>query len=415
MDRRKLGLVAMWLAAIAAMGGIYWSAEPAPDPRRRSSNEAQVHEPEGERAPPPALGSPPRAPLPGPPQQYRQDRRHTGRSPFAGPASAHVAWSRETQGHVSGQAVVGEDGTIYFGSHDHHAYALTPEGEVRWRRDLSGPIYSTPALIGDRVFIGSDADFFTCLDAATGEIVWALHTEDDADTGIAIAPDGTLVFGAGRDVFAVAQDGSVRWRFRTGLKVFSAPAIDDDGTVYVGSQDDHLYAIAPDGRMRWRFRAQDDIDSSPAIGDDGTLYFGSDDERLYALDRRGQLRFSTDLDGDIRAPVALGLDGSVIASTHAPRPRVVAIDARTGAIRWEFPITAGDSGASVQSGALVDRDGNLYVGADDDFVYALEANGRMRWFARTGANVDGEPILTPEGLLLVGSDDRRLWAIGAPR
>ena len=63
--------------------------------------------------------------------------------------------------------------------------------------------------------------------------------------------------------------------------------------------------------------------------------------------------------------------------------------------------------------ALVDRDGNLYVGADDDFVYSLEPGGRMRWFARTGANVDGEPILTPEGLLLVGSDDNHLHAIGA--
>lgn len=412
MNRRTLAFVALWAAAIAALVVIYFTQEPAPDPRRRTADGATVHDPD-DRAPPAEIGAPPRAPEGGAPRQYRQDRRHTGRSPFVGPAAADVAWSYETGDHVSGQAVVGDDGTIYVGSHDHHVYAITREGTQRWRRDLRGPIYSTPALIGDRLFVGSDADYLSCLDAATGTIVWALHTEDDADTGIAIAPDGTLVFGAGRDVFAVSQDGEVRWRFRTGLKVFSAPAIDDDGTIYVGSQDDHLYAIAPDGRMRWRYHVNDDVDGTPAIGDDGTIYFGSDDHHLYALRRDGTLRFSTDLDGDIRAPVGLGLDGAVIVSVFPPRPRVISVDGETGAIRWEFPITTSDSGASVQSGALVDRDGNLYVGADDDFVYSLEPNGRMRWFAQTQANVDGEPILTPEGLLLVGSDDHRLYAIGA--
>lgn len=412
MSRRTIAFAGLWIAAIAAMLVIYATQERPPDPRRRTADEATVLDPE-DRAPAATLDAPPRAPEPGPPRQYRQDRRHTGRSPFVGPASADVAWTFETRDHVSGQSVVGDDGTIYVGSHDHHVYAVTPAGAERWRRDLRGPIYSTPALIGDRLFVGSDADYFTCLDATTGSIVWSLHTEDDADTGVAIAPDGTLVFGAGRDVFAVTQDGEVRWRFRTENKVFTAPAIDDDGTIYVGSQDDHLYALAPDGRMRWRFRTEDDVDGTPAIGDDGTIYFGGDDDRLHALNRDGTERFSTHLDGDIRTPVALGLDGAVIVSVFAPRPRIISVDGSTGAVRWEFPITGGESGGSVQSGALVDRDGNLYVGADDDFVYALEPGGRMRWFAQTRANVDGEPILTPEGLLLVGSDDDHLYAIGA--
>ncbi|AKF08416.1 PQQ-binding-like beta-propeller repeat protein [Sandaracinus amylolyticus] len=411
VDRRWLAFVGMWVAAIAAMVVIYVTQERAPDPRARSADAAPVHDHQA-RAEGAITSAPPRPAEPGPPRQFRSDRRHTARSAFAGPASAALAWEVETGGHVSAQPVVGEDGTIYVGSHDHHLYAITRDGRVRWRRDLGGPIYSTAALADGRVYVGSDADRFFAIDATSGEIVWHLDTEDDADTGVAIAPDGTLVFGAGEDVFAVDREGTVRWRFRTGLKVFATPAIDEDGTVYVGSQDDHVYAIAPDGRMRWRFQTRDDVDGSPAIGDDGTIYAGSDDHRVYALHRDGTLRWSTDVDGDVRAPLGLG-EGVVYAGVFAPHPRVVALDAASGQERWSFAITAGESGGSVSSGPLVDRDGNVYFGADDDFVYSLDPGGRLRWFFRAHGNVDGEPIITPEGLLIVGADDHRVRALRA--
>lgn len=412
LDRRRLAFVGMWIAAIAAMLVIYGTQEGAPDPRSRSASDVPVRGPD-ERAEGAIPSAPPRPPEPGPPRQFRHDRRSTGRSPYAGPASAALAWSLGTGGHVSAQPVIGDDGTIYVGSHDHHLYAISREGELRWRRDLGGPIYSTAALADGRVYVGSDADFFFAIDAADGEVIWHLRTDDDADTGIAIAPDGTLVFGAGSDVFAVDPEGTVRWRFRTGLKIFSSPAIDDDGTIYIGSQDDHLYAIAPDGRMRWRYHARDDVDGSPVIGDDGTIYVGSDGERVHAVRRDGTRRWSADVEGDVRAPVGLGLDGTVYASVFAPRPRLVALDADTGDERWSFATSASDSGGNVSSGALVDRDGNLYFGADDDFVYSLDPRGRMRWFFRAHGNIDSEPVLSPEGLLIVGSDDDHVYAIRA--
>lgn len=412
LDRRRIAFVGMWVAAIAAMLVIYATQEGRPDPRARGAGEAPVRGPD-ELAGEPGPSAPPLPPEGGPPRQFRHDRRHTGRSPYAGPASSELAWSVGTGGHVSAQPVVGDDGTIYVGSHDHHLYAISPAGEVRWRRDLGGPIYSTAALADGRVYVGSDADFFFAIDGERGEVIWHLATDDDADTGIAIAPDGTLVFGAGSDVIAVDREGEVRWRFRTGLKVFSTPAIDDDGTVYVGSQDDYLYAIAPDGRMRWRYHAHDDVDGSPAIGDDGTIYVGSDGERVHAVRRDGTLRWSADVGGDVRAPVGLGADGTVYASVFAPRPRLVALDGETGQERWGFATSASDSGGNVSSGALVDRDGNVFFGADDDFVYSLDPGGRLRWFFRTDGNVDSEPVLTPEGLLVVGSDDDHVYAIRA--
>lgn len=65
--------------------------------------------------------------------------------------------------------------------------------------------------------------------------------------------------------------------------VFSSPAIDSNGTIYVASVDSkRLCAVSPNGTIKWFFYAQDSIYCSPAIGDDGTIYVGSNDGYMYS-------------------------------------------------------------------------------------------------------------------------------------
>jgi outer membrane protein assembly factor BamB len=407
----------MWTAAIVAMVAIYFSQETGrPTSVSAAGDGAPVRSAqEGPAGLPPREATSAQAPFPeGPPRQYRGGPRHTGRSSFAGPGRAERYWAFETQGHVVGQPAVGDDGTVYVGSRDHHVYALTPTGGVVWRRDLGADVYASPAIHGGRLYVGSDANFFFILDAHTGDVIVHLRTEGDVDTGIAVGSDGTAYFGAGPELWAVAQDGTVRFRFVAEDKIFSAPALDDDGTIYVGTQDDHLYALTPEGQLRWSFQARNDIDSGPVVGDDGTVYFGSDDHFVYALDRNGQRLWSADVGGYVRTPVALGLDGNVLVPVFGPHARLVSLDARTGEEQWEFSVSRTDSNElGVGSSPLVDRDGNIYFGADDDYLYAIDRRGRMRWIYPTEGNVDGDPVLAADGTLLVGSDDRHLHALRA--
>ncbi len=414
MDRRRWMIAGMWIAALAAIGGIYLTLEPdADDARTLDVDEAPLFQAGRDRAPAASRMDLPVAEDEGSTEVYRGGPRHTGRSPYRGPAHAARAWRYAAGGRITAQAVIAEDGTIYVGDHERQLHAVTPEGERRWIAQTFGPVWSAAAVIGDGVFVGSDADAFLALSRDDGSTRWRVHVDGDADSSIGVAPDGTLRFAAGRDLYAVGTDGELRWRFRArGVFLLSTPAIDDDGTAYIGSIDDHLYAVAADGRMRWSHRTAGDISSSPVIGDDGTIYFGSDDKHVYALTRDGRRRWRTDLDGYVRAPVALGRDGSVIAAVYGPEPRVVSLDALDGSIRWYFPVGIDESSETgIASGPLVDVDGNLYFGAQDDFVYSLTPAGRMRWIHETGADVDAAPILTPDGTLIVGSDDGYLYAI----
>ena len=79
------------------------------------------------------------------------------------------------------------------------------------------------------------------------------------------------------------EPGDLIWKFTTGDRVFSYPALGTDDTIYIGSMDNNLYAINPDGSKQWAFETGGLVDSSPVIGRDGTIYFGSLDGNLYAI------------------------------------------------------------------------------------------------------------------------------------
>ena len=415
MDRRRWMIAGMWIAALVAVGAIYLVFEPpAQDPLDVGADEAPIHEAGADRAPEEARGALPVGEDQGSPALGRGGRRRTGRSPFRGPARPERRWRYAAGGRVTGQAVVGEDGTIYVGDHSRTLHALSPAGERRWTARAFGPVWSAPAVVGDVVYFGSDADAFFALDAAEGAVRWRLHAEGDVDGSVAIAPDGSLRFAGGRDLYCVSPSGEVRWRFRARRPfLLSTPAIDEDGTAYIGAMDHRMYAVAADGRMRWEHRTEGEISSSPVIGDDGTIYFGSDDGHVYALSRDGERRWRRHLDGFVRAPVALGRDGSILAGVYGPEPRVVSLDAETGDPRWYFPVGFEQPAeVGIASGPLVDADGNIYFGAQDDYIYSITPRGRLRWIHQVGGDVDAAPILTPEGLLLVGSDDGFLYAIG---
>ena len=415
MDRRKITLAAMWAFAVALMGLLYWKIElGGEDERRRDPSDVPTFDAEDE----PIGGTGNTGAMTpieaGPPRTARGDRRHTGRSDAAGPGSPTLLYRASVHGNVAGQAVVDAEGNAWVGSLNHHVYAFDPSGTERWNRDLGGPVYVTPALdaAGERLYVGADSDFFFCLDAATGEVVWHLRTEGDVDTGIALAPDGSIVFAAGEDVWSVASDGTPRWRFHARIKIYSAPAIDDEGTVYVGAQDDFLYAIASDGRLRWRVDTDDDVDGAPVIGDDGTIYVGGDNRLVLALDRDGHELWRAEVGGYVRASLALGRNGDILVPVFGPHPRMLSLDAATGEERWSFSVDAGSSSdLGVGSAPVVDRDGNIYFGADDSFLYAISPLGALRWVYETGDRVDSDPVLGLDGTLYVGSDDDHLYAI----
>lgn len=364
-----------------------------------------------DQGPPPVhLETPPSAM---PPRMFRFDARHTGRSGYRLPRDPVITARFATRARITSQPVVSARGAVVVTSHDGAAYGIARDGSLHWQVNTGDRVYTTPLVRADGTMVlGSDADRVVML-SPDGALRLALGTDDDADTSPAPAGDGSLRFGSGRALYATEADLTVRWRLLLGAKVYSSPAVTDDGIAVVGSQDDQVRAIDPDGGVRWTVATRDDVDAPPAIGDDGTVYVGGDDGVLRAITMGGVERWQRPLGGYIRAGVALGLDGALVVGTYGPRARVVSIDRETGALRWERAVPGPPTrDHGVASSALVDVDGSYAVGVPDDALWLIGRDGTTLARVPLPGDVDSSPALIDDGVLVVGCDDGVVYFIG---
>jgi outer membrane protein assembly factor BamB len=193
---------------------------------------------------------------------------------------------------------------------------------------------------------------------------------------------------------------NVKWKFKTGSWVISSPVV-SGSTVYVGSDDSHLYALDKrDGSVRWKFKSEAPVRSTPAVAGE-SVYFGSFDGVFYALDTRtGALRWKFQTEGEQKfsAPGLHGMtpkhqvipdfwdlylsspvvDGSSVYFGSGDH-HIYALDTSSGELRWKFK-----TGNVVHASPAL-ADGTLYVGSWDTFFYALDAaTGREKWRFKTG-------------------------------
>lgn len=189
---------------------------------------------------------------------------------------------------------IAADGRVYFGSQDHHAYALTPQGGPLWSIDLGADVDGGPAVADDgSVYFGTDGDAIVRLDAGDGHVVWRTNVGGYVRGSLSVARDGAVLAGtfgpSPRVVRLGASDGVVLGAFGvpgTGAREFGlvgGPLEDSSGALFFGAQDDLLRAIGPDGQLRWTFTAGADVDSPPTLLSDGSVVFGADDGKVYLL------------------------------------------------------------------------------------------------------------------------------------
>jgi outer membrane protein assembly factor BamB len=219
----------------------------------------------------------------------------------------------------------------------------------------------------------------------------------------AIDSDGTVYIGFDDDLYAVKSDGTLKWKYQTGYKVNSSPAIGSDGIVYVGSEDNYLYAVKSDGTLKWKYQTGGGVHSSPAIGSDGTVYVGSTDNYLYAVTSYGTLKwqFQTGTGGyQVWSSPAIGFDGTVYIGSDD----LYAVKS-DGTLKWKY-----QTGGQVNSSPAIGSDGTVYVGSWDTYLYALKSDGTLKWKFQTGNQVKSSPAIGSDGTVYVGSFDTYLYA-----
>jgi outer membrane protein assembly factor BamB len=337
---------------------------------------------------------------------FRHNANHTGFTDSDAPRHLRHTWTFSSeQDFKSSPAIV--NNKVYVGSDDFKIYCVDLyTGEKLWEYKTGSDVFSSPAVINGKLYIGSNDKNLYCLNADTGDLIWTYTSYDDIRSSPTIYNGRVYVGGRDGRVYCIdADDGREIWRFSTGGAIYSSPAVADD-RVYVGSWDTMIYCLdAEQGYLHWSYATGDVILSSPAV-EAGKLYVGSNDQKVYCLDAiRGNLVWTYTTWGDIHSSPAVTQGYVYIGSRDG---NVYCLKADTGVEIWRF-----STGGAIYSSPAV-ADGLVYVGSWDTKVYCIDMyDGSEQWKYKTNDAVYSSPAIA-QGKVIIGSWDSNLYCFEDP-
>ena len=288
--------------------------------------------------------------------------------------------SEFTAAPIYGTPVLDGD-LIYIGGYNGKIYAISWSKRAReWKYprgedDYLQPIVGGAAVSGGKVYFGCSDGKVYALDAGTGGWEWEFQTGDKIWSTPAI--DGNTLYIGSFDKKLYALDvitGEEKWSepFETEGTITSTPLV-YDGTVYIGSFDRHLYAIdATTGEQIWQFPVEDEAENKPGnwfwakpVIYNNTIYAGNIDGKVYILDAGigAEVVDAIDLGSPVSSsPVLAG--NSIVVVTEAGV--VYAIDTASNEqkklVDLEEKVFA----------SLLASDGVVYVHTDEDSLYVVD-------------------------------------------
>ncbi|MFI9049348.1 PQQ-binding-like beta-propeller repeat protein [Streptomyces sp. NPDC053427] len=272
-----------------------------------------------------------------------------------------------------------------------------------WRFRMSNDVWGTPAVSGDLLYVTSFE--VHALDVASGRRKFKTR---DVAWAMAVA-DGRIHASDGPSLYALdADDGTELWRLNTEGWVYALKV--DRGTVVTSTRGGGVQAWeAANGELLWEtggLQTDFETDETGPVVHDGTVFVWAD-ARLKALEARtGAERWSypvgdTASCGGVPMRLLPAPDGVVYVVAGA---RVMALDIARGDVRWHFEAPAVFVSPPAFAPGPAVTGGGVYLADYLGTVYALDAaDGRDRWRIATEARQSTEPVLVAHGAVHLGS------------
>ena len=217
---------------------------------------------------------------------FQHDAQHTGRSNYNVLENIGEEWTYElavvesvSSVIRSSQPIIGKDGVIYFGIGETgenswgKLYAINPDGTEKWIFNLDSFLFTLAVgKDGTTIYVPTlDKGVYAL--TSEGQEKWRFFPEDIGKvSAITIGEDNNIYFTDHLYLYSVDSDGNLNWR-QNGWSVEGGPAIGLNGVIYVVSPEGGLYAYNPeDGSVKWQVTFEYDEANAPVVGQDGTIY-----------------------------------------------------------------------------------------------------------------------------------------------
>lgn len=304
-----------------------------------------------------------------------------------------IAWQFKTEDRIYTTPAIDGD-LIFIGSGDEHLYAIDKKsGKEIWKFKTEGAVHSSPFVGRDLVYVGSDDGNLYAVKKSSGKLVWKFASEGekmydlwDYYRSSPTGNDETIFWGCGDgNLYAIkAQTGDLTWKYATGGIIHASPVVKDN-KVFIGSYDGYFYCLdANTGELAWKFKTigaayfpKGEIQKAALVKDD-VVYFGSRDYNIYALNAKTGIGM-----WNMRQP-----SGWIIATPLEYKNNIYfgtsdahefyALEKGNGTTQWKFPVHM-----RVYGSAIAYND-NIYFGTFDGKLIGVDyATAEQRWKFQT--------------------------------
>ncbi|GAB4371494.1 MAG: hypothetical protein Kow0042_14250 [Calditrichia bacterium] len=175
---------------------------------------------------------------------------------------------------------------IYIGSNQGQFFCLNKKnGETIWTYQKAGQIFGNPAAVNGKIYLANVKGGLMCLNADTGKELWKTQLKENIYAGPTVTRDRVFIGSTAGIMYGVdARSGSILWEYKTAGSIYGNAAYLEE-TLFFGCNDNFVYALnAINGSELWRFKTNGIVNTAPLVGPT-MVYVASWDKNFYVLDR----------------------------------------------------------------------------------------------------------------------------------
>jgi outer membrane protein assembly factor BamB len=217
-------------------------------------------------------------------------------------------------------------------------YALSTDGSLLWTFKTNEPIWASPVLNDNLLYIASMDHNLYALDSENGMVVWKTDLGGAMVSAPFLGEDGNLYIGTfNNEVLALdSQQGNILWHFETEDWVWGTPIL-NEGLLYITDLSGKIYAVdTSDQNIVWQYQGNGAVSGSVLLQED-SLYFATQSGEIYCLNLEGGLRWTATIgveDAEF-AGTPIATDSSILISAIGSDALVYAYSP-DGALQWQF-------------------------------------------------------------------------------
>lgn len=206
---------------------------------------------------------------------------YTGFSSFYGPAI-------NQNGDILNQGMLGNQGIVY---------SVNSSGELNWENNFfpTAPVsigFDNMVLLGGRW--GGFGNYTPRVKSynQNGDLNWEYFLTNETSTissSIISHPNESLIFASNDNsldygtITALDTSGAFLWDKQFNSRIYSSPAIADNGLIYFSCFNGEFCALNHDGTEKWLLNTESNLSTSPAIDKNGIIYFTTEEGDLFAV------------------------------------------------------------------------------------------------------------------------------------